>query len=176
MVYLACVYTYMYGTFGIHVHLLVFTIYPIMQCRRSLIELVQDIFMLPESQAISQWSLKPRSLEKHFGCLHQQGRANQNPTAAEALKSMQTLRVIDSVWIDDITGNCRGRRKKRKFAEAEDSQPLPKRQHRRPSIWVQQILYYVNKYSTWGSSNRLCMCSWYRFLSRVSNTFTVTYW
>ena len=72
-------------------------------------------------------------LEKFFGRIRQRGRSHQNPTVAEALKSEQALRVIDTIWIDDITGNCRGRRK-RKFAEAEDvCVQLPKRRKRRPS-------------------------------------------
>ena len=99
----------------------------------SFIELVQDIFQIPGAKLFLSDRINQDTLEKHFGQLSQQGRASQNPTVAEALKSTQTLRVIDSVWIDDITGNCRGRRKKRKFAEAEDGQPLPKRQ-RRPSV------------------------------------------
>ena len=65
----------------------------------------------------------------------QHGRANQNPTVAEALKSTQTLRVVDSVWVDDLTGsNCRGRKRKRKFLETKDCKPLPKRRKRRPSM------------------------------------------
>lgn len=100
----------------------------------SFIELVKDIFKIPGVKLFLSGHINQDPVEKHFGRLRQQGRANQNPTVAEALKSTQTLRVIDSVWIDDITGNCRGRRKKKKFAEAEDSQPLPKRRRRRPSI------------------------------------------
>ena len=72
-------------------------------------------------------------LKKHFGRLRQQGHTNQNPTVAEALKNTETLRVVDSVWLDDITGNCRGRRK-RKFISTDDNQPLPKRRQRRPSV------------------------------------------
>ena len=52
----------------------------------------------------------------------------KNPTVAEALKNVQTLRVVDTVWVDDLTGsNCRGRKRKRKFLEAEDCTKLPKR-------------------------------------------------
>ena len=74
-------------------------------------------------------------LEKHFGRLHQQGRTNpQNPTVADTLENTQTLQVVDTVWLDDITGNCRGRRK-RKFISIDDNQPLPKRKRqRRPSV------------------------------------------
>ena len=72
-------------------------------------------------------------LEKFFGRIRQWGRSHKNPTIAEALKSEQTLRVIDTIWIDDITGHCRGRRK-RKFAQAEDVCTTSyKRRKRRPS-------------------------------------------
>ena len=96
----------------------------------SFIELVEDIFKIPGVKLFLSSHINQDPLEKHFRRLRQQGRANQNPTVAEALNSTQTLRVIDSVWIDDITGSCRGRRKKKKLAEAEDSQPLPKSTHR----------------------------------------------
>ena len=51
-------------------------------------------------------------LEKFFGRIRQRGQSHQNPTVAEVLESEQTLRLIDTIWIDDITGNCRGRRKR----------------------------------------------------------------
>ena len=70
-------------------------------------------------------------LKKHFGRLRQQGHTNQNPTVAEALKNTETLRVVDSVWLD-ITGNRRGR--KRKFILTDDNQPVPKKRQRRPSV------------------------------------------
>ena len=43
-------------------------------------------------------------LEKFFGCQRQKGRANENPTASEFLKNSQSLRVIDSICIQHITG------------------------------------------------------------------------
>ena len=108
-------------------------IYDYQHAVTSFVELVPVLFQISGVKVFLSDRVNQDPLEKHFGRLRQQGRANQNPTVAEALKSTQTLRVIDSVWIDDITGNCRGRRK-RKFAEAEDSQPLPKRRRRRPSF------------------------------------------
>ena len=52
----------------------------------------QALLQLPhQSPASAQQSLT------FFGRLRQHGRANQNPTVAEALKSTQTLRVVDSV-------------------------------------------------------------------------------
>ena len=81
-------------------------------------------------------------MKDFFGRLRQHGRANQNPTVAEALKSTQTLRVVDSVWVDDLTGsNCRGRKRKNKFLETEDCKPLPKR--RKTAIYVDCCHIYV---------------------------------
>ena len=54
-------------------------------------------------------------LEKHFGKLRQRGSTNDNPTVAEAMKNTQTIRVVNGIWVDDITGNCRGRKTKLKF-------------------------------------------------------------
>ena len=91
------------------------------------------LFKISGVQLFLSATINQDPLEKFFGRIRQQGRCHQNPTVAEAIKSTQTLRVIDSIWIDDITGNCRGRRK-RKFAEAEDvCVQLPKRRRRRPS-------------------------------------------
>ena len=97
-------------------------------------ELLPIVLKIPGVNVFLTDRLNQDPLEKFFGRLRQQGRTHQNPTVAEALKSTQTLRVIDSVWVDDITGsNCRGRKRKRKFLEAEDSKPLPKRRRRHPS-------------------------------------------
>jgi len=52
--------------------------------------------------------LSQDSIENYFERLRQHGRANENPTIAQVLKSSQNIRVIDSIWVDKITGNCRG--------------------------------------------------------------------
>lgn len=63
-----------------------------------------------------------------FGCIRQRGSVNNNPTIMEALKSTQTLRVIKSICINDITGNVRGRKRKSlEFEDLLDLQPLHKR-------------------------------------------------
>ena len=100
----------------------------------SFLELLPVVLAIPGTKLFLSDRINQDPLEKFFGRLRQQGRAHQNPTVAEALKSVQTLRVIDSVWVDDVTGsNCRGRRRKRKFLEAEDClhKPLPKRRRKR---------------------------------------------
>ena len=66
-------------------------------------------------------------LEKFFGCIRQHGRVNDNPTVLQAMKSTQTLRVINSIRFATITGNCRGSNK-RKEVEIEDVDvQLPKK-------------------------------------------------
>ena len=91
----------------------------------SFVELVPVLFQLPGIKVFLSGHINQDPLEKFFGRLRQQGRTNQNPVVAESLKSVQTLRVIDSIWIDDISGNCRGR--KRKFNENSDTCTLQKR-------------------------------------------------
>ena len=44
--------------------------------------------------------------------IRQHGRANENPTIAQVLKNAQNIRVINSIWVDKITGNCRGCKRK----------------------------------------------------------------
>ena len=63
-------------------------------------------------------------LEKHFGKIRQRGATNDNPTVSEVLRSTQTIRVVSGVWVDDITGNCRGQ--KAKFG-GDQNAPLAKR-------------------------------------------------
>ena len=101
----------------------------------SSLELLPTVLAIPGVKLFLSDKINQDPLEKFFGRLRQHGRANQNPTVAEALKNTQTLRVVDSVWVDDLTGsNCRGRKRKSKFLETEDCKPLPKRRKRRPSM------------------------------------------
>ena len=51
--------------------------------------------------------------EKFFGCQRQRGRVNENPTVTEFCKNTQKLRVINSVCLDSVKGNCRGEKKHR---------------------------------------------------------------
>ena len=37
---------------------------------------------------------------------------NENPRVAELLKNTQSIRVINSIRVKDITGNCRGCKRK----------------------------------------------------------------
>ena len=93
---------------------------------QSFVGLVPAIFKIPGVSAFLSVNLNQDPLEKHFGLLRQRGSTNENPTVHEALKSTQTLRVINGISVDDITGNCRGQRKR--FLEPESfNTPLPKR-------------------------------------------------
>lgn len=89
-------------------------------------ELVPAIFEIPGITTFLSVKLNQDPLEKHFGLLRQRGSTNENPTVYEALKSTQALRVINGISVDDITGNCRGQRKR--FLQPENiNSPLPKR-------------------------------------------------
>ena len=71
-------------------------------------------------------------LEKFFGCQRQMGRTNDNPTIHEFLCNAQSLRVIDSINVNEMTGNCRGTKHKTYDLESIDfNQPIKKRRRRR---------------------------------------------
>ena len=75
----------------------------------SFLKLLPTVLAIPGVKLFLSDKINQDPLEKFFGRLRQHGRANQNPTVAEALKSTQTLRVVDSVSVDDLTGsNCKG--------------------------------------------------------------------
>lgn len=87
----------------------------------SLLVLLLIVLKIQGVQVFVSDMINQDPLEKFFGRLRQRGRTHQDPTMAEALKNVQTLRVVDTVWVNDLTGsNCRGRKRKRKFLEAED--------------------------------------------------------
>jgi len=76
-------------------------------------------------------------LEKFFGIQRQKGRSNENPTVAQFIKNTQGIRVINSIWLKDITGNCRGCKRKAYDLESVDiedlNKPLKKRRRRHQS-------------------------------------------
>lgn len=82
------------------------------------------VLKLPRADMDFSEKLSPDPLEKLFGCIRQHGRVNNNLTVPDVLKATQTLRVVNTVRLDDIS-NCCGR--KRKFLECEDAGPLRKR-------------------------------------------------
>ena len=89
------------------------------------------ILDLPGVTTFLSGKLNQDPLEKFFGCIRQHGRVNDNPTVQEALKSVQTLRVINSIRFSNITGNCRGSNVKKTLEVEESDTKLPKRKRRK---------------------------------------------
>ncbi|XP_065920903.1 uncharacterized protein [Dysidea avara] len=98
---------------------------------KSFLELVPILLHIDGVCAFLSEKLSQDSIENYFGRLRQHGRANENPTIAQVLKSSQNIRVINSIWVDDITGNCRGSKRKSYDLESVSfeylNKPLPKR-------------------------------------------------
>ena len=97
----------------------------------SFLELLPYLFQIPGVTCFLSEKLSQDPIEKFFGCQRQKGRSNENPTVAEFFKNTDSLRVINSIDVREITGNCHGT--KRKFYNLETSQlnaPLKKRKHR----------------------------------------------
>ena len=70
-------------------------------------------------------------LEKFFGCQRQKGQSNENPTVGEFFKNTDSLRVINSIDIREVNGNCHGMKHKYYDLETSDlNAPLNKRKRR----------------------------------------------
>lgn len=103
---------------------------------KSFLELVPLLLKIDGVTAFLSEKLSQDPLEKFFGIQRQQGRANENPSIAQVLKNSQSLRVINSIWVKDLTGNCRGCKRKSYDLESVNlsddlNKPLPKRSRRR---------------------------------------------
>ena len=99
----------------------------------SFTEMIPYLFKLKGVNCFLSEKLSQDPLEKFFGCQRQTGRANENPTASEFIKNTQSLRVISSICIADITGrgNCRGSKRKAYDLESvELDKPIKKRKRR----------------------------------------------
>ena len=91
-------------------------------------ELVPIIFSIPGVTCFLTEKLSQDPLEKFFGCQCQHGRTNDNPKVFEFLKNTQSLCVIDSINIHEVTGNYRGTKRKSYDLESIDlNRPLKKR-------------------------------------------------
>ena len=98
----------------------------------SFLELLPYIFSIEGVKVFLSEKLNQDPLEKFFGCQRQRGRVNENPTAAEFVKNTQSLRVINSICVNNITGNCRGTKHKSYDLESGDlHKPLKKRPRKR---------------------------------------------
>lgn len=103
---------------------------------KSFLELVPLLLKIDGVTAFLSEKLSQDPLEKFFGIQRQQGRANENPSIAQVLKNSQSLRVINSIWVKDLTGNCRGCKRKSYDLESVNlsddlNKPLPKRSRQR---------------------------------------------
>lgn len=95
--------------------------------------MIPYLFKLEGVECFLSEKLSQDPLEKFFGCQWQTGRVNENPTASEFIKNTQSLRVIDSICVADITGRgiCRGsKRKAYDLESAELDKPIRKRKRR----------------------------------------------
>lgn len=90
---------------------------------------VKYIFTIPGVTCLLSCKINQDPIEKFFGMQRQSGRSNENPTVSEFIKNTENIRVISGIWIDNILGNCRGRK-----VEDSDIQlamkPLRKRKRR----------------------------------------------
>ena len=95
-----------------------------MQCNLFL-ELIPIVFKIPGVTCFMTEKLSQDPLEKFFGCQRQQDNTNDNPEVHEFLTNTQSLRVIDSINVHQITGNCRGTKRKHYDLDTVDlSRPL----------------------------------------------------
>ena len=98
----------------------------------SFVEFVPSLFKIAGVHSFLSARINQDPIEKFFGMQRQAGRAHQNPTVAEFIKNTETFRVISSIWLDDIIGNCRGRKSNDTDLHAA-MQPLNKRKQRHNS-------------------------------------------
>ena len=100
----------------------------------SFLELVPQLFQIEGVTSFLSEKLSQDPLEKFFGIQRQHGRTNENPNVVEFYKNTQSLRVINTIWIKDITGNCRGCERKSYDLESVDlNKPLRKRRRHQSS-------------------------------------------
>jgi len=90
-------------------HLMTFVVTYIIAAK-SFMELIPYIFQIEDVACFLSEKLSQDVLEKFFGCQRQKGNTNDNPTVYEFLKNTQALRIIDSIHVKDITGNCEGQK------------------------------------------------------------------
>lgn len=95
----------------------------------SFLELIQALFKIPGVTYFLTEKLSQDPIEKFFGCQRQMGKTNDNPKVHEFMSNTQSLRVIDSINVHHITGNCRGNKRKHYDLESVDLHKPIKRVH-----------------------------------------------
>ena len=96
---------------------------------KSFVELVRFIFTIPGVEVFLSERISQDPLEKFFGCQRQRGRVNENPTVTEFCKNTQKLRVINSVCLDSVKGNCQGKKSTEPIDMEKENRPLPRRKY-----------------------------------------------
>ena len=93
----------------------------------SFLELIPMLFQIPGVTCCLTEKLSQDALEKFFSIQRQMGKTN-NPKVHVFLSNSQTLRIIDSINVAEITGSCRGTKRKCYDLESVDlNRPLKKR-------------------------------------------------
>ena len=97
----------------------------------SFLELIPYLFKIKGVTHFLSEKLSQDPLEKFFGCQRQKGRSNENPMVGKFFKNTYSLRVINSINVREITGNCCGTKRKCYDLEASNlNAPLRKRKRR----------------------------------------------
>lgn len=98
----------------------------------SFLEFVPSLFKIAGVHSFLSARINQDPIERLFGMQRQAGRAHQNPTVAEFIKNTETFRVISSIWLDEINGNCHDHKSNDTDLHAA-MQPLKKRKQQHDS-------------------------------------------
>ena len=94
----------------------------------SFLELIPYLCEMEGVDSFPSEKLSQDALKHLFGIQRQCGKSNENPTVAQFLKNTQGIRVINTIWLKDNTGNSRGCKRKSYDLESVDlNAPLKKR-------------------------------------------------
>lgn len=96
----------------------------------SFIELVPYLFTVSGVTSFLSERLSQDPLEKFFGRQRSRGGVNDNPNVSQFLKNNQALRVVNSISLDFVKGNCRGTNSSSISSEKENNEPLKKRRRK----------------------------------------------
>ena len=114
------------------------------------LELIPYLFKIKGVSSFLNEKLSQDPLEKFFSVQRQQGQSNEKPTVSWFLKNTQGLKVINSIWLKDITGNCRGCKRKSYNLESVDLSELNKPHKKEDNGYPSDFLLcsvYVNTYN-----------------------------
>ena len=93
---------------------------------RSLIDLTNYLFTIPEVSFFLTEHINQDPLEKFFGMQRQRGGVHDNPNVQEFEKNTQALRVVNAIR-GSVRGNCRGSKDQQVTVDQIENHPLSKR-------------------------------------------------